>query len=110
MLVLEDAHWADLATEDWITRLAEGLETKRVLLLVTTRPGYRPPLGHLTFHTALALSTLSDADTLRIAAELLGADGLPAALQSLILDKADGNPVLRGRAGPLSAGARRHTA
>ncbi len=92
VLVLEDAHWADLATEDWITRLAEGLETKRVFLLLTTRPGYRAPLGHLTFHTALALSTLSDADTLRIAAELLGADRVPAALQSLILDKADGNP------------------
>ena len=92
VLVLEDAHWADPATEDWITRLAEGLEAKRVFLLLTTRPDYRAPVGHLTFHTALALSTLSDAETLRIATELLGAERLPPALQSLILDKADGNP------------------
>jgi tetratricopeptide (TPR) repeat protein len=92
VLVLEDAHWADPATEDWITRLAEGLEAKRIFLLLTTRPDYRAPVGHLTFHTALALSTLSDAETLRIATELLGVERLPPALQSLILDKADGNP------------------
>jgi transcriptional regulator with AAA-type ATPase domain/tetratricopeptide (TPR) repeat protein len=92
VVVLEDAHWADPATEDWITRLAEGLSAKRALILVTTRPGYRPPFGHLTFHTALALSTLSSAETVRIAADLIGADELPAALQRLILDKSDGNP------------------
>jgi predicted ATPase len=92
VLVLEDAHWADPATEDWITRLAEGVGAKRAFILVTTRPGYRPPFGHLTFHTALALSTLSNADTVRIAADLIGADQLPPALQALILDKADGNP------------------
>jgi tetratricopeptide (TPR) repeat protein len=92
VLVLEDAHWADPATEDWITRLAEGLGAKRVFLVVTTRPDYRPPLSHLTFHAALALSTLPNADTARIAAELIGVDQLPPALQALILDKADGNP------------------
>jgi transcriptional regulator with AAA-type ATPase domain/tetratricopeptide (TPR) repeat protein len=92
VLVLEDAHWADPATEDWISRLAEGVGAKRAFILVTTRPGYRPPFGHLTFHTALALSTLSNADTVRIAADLIGADQLPPALQTLILDKADGNP------------------
>src|SRR4030095_5203922 len=63
VLVLEDAHWADPATEDWLPRLAEGVGAKRALILVTTRPGYRPPFGHLTSHTALALSTLSNEDT-----------------------------------------------
>ena len=92
VVVLEDAHWADPATEDWITRLAEGLSAKRAFILVTTRPGYRPPFGHLTSHTALTLPALSNAETVRIAADLIGADQLPAALQTLILDKADGNP------------------
>jgi transcriptional regulator with AAA-type ATPase domain/tetratricopeptide (TPR) repeat protein len=92
VLVLEDAHWADQATEDWISRLAEGLGRKRVFLLVTTRPDYRTPFGQMISHTALALSTLSNADTARIAADLIGADQLPPALQALILDKTDGNP------------------
>jgi transcriptional regulator with PAS, ATPase and Fis domain/tetratricopeptide (TPR) repeat protein len=92
VLVLEDAHWADPATGDWIARLAEGLGAKRVLLIVTTRPGARSPFGHLTFLTALALSPLSSMETVRMAADLIGADQLPPALQALILDKADGNP------------------
>jgi transcriptional regulator with AAA-type ATPase domain/tetratricopeptide (TPR) repeat protein len=92
VLVLEDAHWADPATEDWISRLAEGLAARRVLLLVTTRPGHRPPFGELGFHTTLTLSALSDVDTARIAADLIGAERLPSELQALILDKADGNP------------------
>jgi DNA-binding NtrC family response regulator/tetratricopeptide (TPR) repeat protein len=92
VLALEDAHWADPATEDWITRLAEGIGARRALILVTSRPGYRPPFGHLSFHTMLALSTLSNADTLRIAVDLIGAAQLPAELQTLIVDKADGNP------------------
>jgi tetratricopeptide (TPR) repeat protein len=92
VVVLEDGHWADPATEDWITRLADGLGAKRALIVVTTRPGHSPPFGHLTFFTALALQTLSSADTVRIAADLIGADQLPGPLQRLILDKSDGNP------------------
>jgi tetratricopeptide (TPR) repeat protein len=92
VVVLEDLHWCDPATEDWITRLADAIATKRVLLLLTARPGYRPPFGGRSFHTALALSTLSDEDSLRIARGLLASDELPAALQALILEKAEGNP------------------
>ena len=92
VLVLEDAHWADPATEDWISRLAETLAARRVLLLVTTRPGSLSPLGELGFHTAITLSALSDVDTARIAADVLGAERLAPELQALILDKADGNP------------------
>ena len=43
-------------------------------------------------HTALALSTLSGEESLSVAGGLLGVDELPAALQSLVLDKAEGNP------------------
>jgi DNA-binding NtrC family response regulator/tetratricopeptide (TPR) repeat protein len=92
VLALEDVHWADPATEDWITRLAGSIAGRRALILVTTRPGYRTPFGDLSFHTTLALSTLSNADTLRMAVDLIGAAKLPADLQALIIDKADGNP------------------
>jgi DNA-binding NtrC family response regulator/tetratricopeptide (TPR) repeat protein len=92
VIVLEDVHWCDPATEDWITRLSELIAAKRALLILTYRPGYRPPLGSRSFHTALALSTLSGEESLRIAGGLLEADDLPPALQALVLDKAEGNP------------------
>src|SRR4030095_8872055 len=66
VMVLEDAHWMDAATEEWATRLAESIAAQRVLFIVTYRPGYRPPFGDLTFHTRLALTTLSTDDSVRM--------------------------------------------
>src|SRR5262249_27304929 len=92
VLVVEDAHWMDSASEEWTARLAESLVAQRVLLVVTYRPGYSPPLGDQTFHTRLALTTLSSADSVRMSRDLLGADQLPPELEELIVSKAEGNP------------------
>ena len=92
VLVLEDAHWMDSASEEWTARLAESLAAQRVLLIVTYRPGYSPPFGDHTFHTRLALTTLSRADSVRMSRDLLGADQLPPELEELIVSKAEGNP------------------
>jgi transcriptional regulator with PAS, ATPase and Fis domain/tetratricopeptide (TPR) repeat protein len=92
VIALEDVHWADAATEDWLARLAESVSGKRVLVLVTARPGYRASFGGRSFHTGLALSTLSSAESVQIARNLAGADELPAELQALVVDKAEGNP------------------
>jgi DNA-binding NtrC family response regulator/tetratricopeptide (TPR) repeat protein len=92
VVVLEDAHWVDAATAEWMAHLAESLARQRVLLIVTYRPGYAPPFGDHTFHTRLALTTLSTTESVRMAADLLGGERLPAALEALIVAKAEGNP------------------
>ena len=92
VMVLEDAHWMDAASEEWAARLAESLAAQRVLLIVTYRPGYTPPFGDHTFHTRLALTTLSTADSVRMTRDLLGTDLPPADLEALIVSKAEGNP------------------
>jgi DNA-binding NtrC family response regulator/tetratricopeptide (TPR) repeat protein len=92
VVVLEDLHWCDPATEDWIARLAEGIETRRALLLLTCRPAMRAAFAGWSRHTALALSSLSGEESLRIARSLLETDELPPELQRLVLDKAEGNP------------------
>ena len=92
VMVLEDAHWLDAASEEWATRLAESLAAQRVLFILTYRPGYTPPFGDHTFHTRLALTTLSSADSVRMTRDLLGAAELPADLEALIVEKAEGNP------------------
>jgi DNA-binding NtrC family response regulator/tetratricopeptide (TPR) repeat protein len=92
VMVLEDAHWMDAATEEWAARLAESIAAQRVLLVVTYRPGYRPPFSDQTFHTRLALTTLSTDDSVHMARELLGAAAIPDDVEKLIVSKAEGNP------------------
>ena len=92
IVVWEDLHWADRATEEFIAALAESLAAHRSLMIVTHRPGYAPPLGDRLFHTRLTLAALSAADSATIARELLSADELPEALQALLVHRTEGNP------------------
>ena len=41
ILVIEDLHWVDKISEEFLEFLAENVRDVRVLLLATYRPGYR---------------------------------------------------------------------
>src|SRR5271169_4562732 len=43
VLVLEDLHWVDKISEEFLGFLAENIVEARILMLATYRPGYRPP-------------------------------------------------------------------
>jgi transcriptional regulator with AAA-type ATPase domain/tetratricopeptide (TPR) repeat protein len=92
VLVVEDLHWMDQATEEWLALLADAVAATPILMLLTSRPGYAPAFAERPFHTRLALGTLSSADSLGLAAALLGAGVLGPPVQALVLDKAEGNP------------------
>jgi transcriptional regulator with AAA-type ATPase domain/tetratricopeptide (TPR) repeat protein len=92
IVVLEDLHWMDQATGEFLGMMAEGLASGRVLLCATHRTGYTLPFGPGAFGTQLTLSRFSQTDTRTIACSLLGAAALSADLQQLLDDKTDGNP------------------
>jgi tetratricopeptide (TPR) repeat protein len=92
VVVIEDVHWIDQATEEWLRLVADGMVAQRVLLVSTTRPGYTPPFRERTFHTQIALAALSPADSVRMARTLMAAPELAAGLEQLIVAKTEGNP------------------
>ena len=92
VLVLEDLHWIDPATEAFLRATVDRIPTARVLLLCTYRPGYVQPLGERTYFTRLALPTLSTTDSVHMAEAMLGSGRLPVELEALIVQKAEGNP------------------
>ena len=76
ILVLEDLHWADDGTLDFIEHLVDWTNDVPLLVLCTSRPELlerRPAWGggRLNSHT-IALSPLSDDDTAQLLGELLG--------------------------------------
>jgi tetratricopeptide (TPR) repeat protein len=92
VLVVEDLHWIDKTSEEVLLHLVDSIPTARVLLLVTYRPGYQNPFGERTYTTRIGLRTLSDHESLRLAAGMLAVSEFPPELRDLIVHKAEGNP------------------
>jgi DNA-binding NtrC family response regulator/tetratricopeptide (TPR) repeat protein len=92
ILVLEDVHWADQATLEFLAGLADRLATRRVLMILTARPGHPSPVGDRSFHTRLPLTSLSARDSVEVARRLLEGATIPEGLEALIVRKVSGNP------------------
>jgi tetratricopeptide (TPR) repeat protein len=92
IVVLEDLHWMDQATAEFLTTMTESLASGRILLCATNRAGYSLPLAHNLFGTQLTLSRVSRADASAIGCSLVGASTLSAELQQLVDEKTEGNP------------------
>jgi predicted ATPase len=92
ILEVEDLHWIDSASEAYFAALAEALPGAPICLLVTYRPGYRPPWMDKSHATQLTLGPLSTQESLALMQAAQQQTPLSDALARLILDKAEGNP------------------
>jgi class 3 adenylate cyclase/tetratricopeptide (TPR) repeat protein len=93
-IVIEDIHWAD----EQLVGMLETIVARsrgRVVLLATTRPEFleaHPGFASGEDLTVIALRPLTDAQTERLVAELLGESGPLQALLAEVRQKAEGNP------------------
>gem|GEM_PF-581951 len=92
ILVVEDLHWVDRTSEDFLVSLAESVSMAPVLMLLSYRPGYRNPFPERSFITRLMLQPLSNEESLELASRALAATALPEQVRALVIDKAEGNP------------------
>ena len=92
VLVVEDLHWIDPASETCLASLAETLAGASLLLITTYRPGYRPSWIDRSYATQISLTPLRRDDSLRVVHSLLPGLAADDPLVRLILDKAEGNP------------------
>ena len=92
IVVIEDLHWIDRATEEFLAVLGDSVPASPVLLIFTYRPGYAQPFGERTFHTRIVPAPLSEPESAHMAAAILSSDALPDTLRSAIAAKAEGNP------------------
>ncbi|HZP36120.1 MAG TPA: adenylate/guanylate cyclase domain-containing protein [Methylomirabilota bacterium] len=96
LIWIEDLHWLDPASETALTMLVERLlapeaSDRRILLLATTRPEYRPPWPARVESLSLAPLALEDSRTLLD--DWLGPDPDLAPLRAQIEARARGNPL-----------------
>jgi tetratricopeptide (TPR) repeat protein len=93
VLVVEDLHWIDTSSEEFLTFLLDAVAGVPLLLLVTYRIGYTPPFGSRSFYTTLTLHSFSEAETLVMAGQVLGMAHFPNELHAALMEKAEGVPL-----------------
>jgi class 3 adenylate cyclase/tetratricopeptide (TPR) repeat protein len=92
IVVIEDLHWIDRATEEFLAVLGDSVPASPVLVIFTYRPGYAQPFGDRTYHTRIVPAPLSEPESAHMVAAILSSDALPDTLRSAIASKAEGNP------------------
>jgi class 3 adenylate cyclase/tetratricopeptide (TPR) repeat protein len=97
VLVLEDLHWADETMLEFVDDLVDWASGVALTVICTARPelfASHPGWGGGKRNSAtLGLAPLSGEDTARLISALLDRAVLPAETQSLLMERAGGNPL-----------------
>jgi DNA-binding winged helix-turn-helix (wHTH) protein/tetratricopeptide (TPR) repeat protein len=92
VVVVEDVHWIDCTSEEFLTTLVERIGSARILLLATHRPGYRAPWMDRSYATHITLSALNAADSATLVESVFHEHSIEAAASNAILSRGEGNP------------------
>jgi class 3 adenylate cyclase/tetratricopeptide (TPR) repeat protein len=110
VLVFEDLQWADDGLLDFVDKLVDRVAGVPLLVVCSARPELlerRPGWGGGKRNAlTISLAPLSDEETARLVAALLDRAVLPTETQTLLLERAGGNPLFAEEyARMLAAGA-----
>ena len=92
IVAIEDLHWMDKTSEDYLASLVESLGGAALMLLTTYRPGYRPPWLEKSYATQIAIRNLGPHDDVTVVRSVAKPQALPAHLERMVVTKAEGNP------------------
>ncbi|MFZ2030970.1 MAG: AAA family ATPase [Vitreimonas sp.] len=93
VVIVEDLHWADPSTVEWLQMLADQGAHAPLLLLCTARPEFRSPWPTRSHHAQLALNRLSDQQTRDMVSLLAARSGLTDAAIEGVVKRTDGVPL-----------------
>jgi class 3 adenylate cyclase/tetratricopeptide (TPR) repeat protein len=92
ILEIEDLHWIDETSEEFLAFMIEGLAVFRMLILLTYRSGYQPRWMEKSYATQMSMRRLTVRDSQSVIDSVLRRSKLPEELARIVLEKAEGNP------------------
>jgi class 3 adenylate cyclase/predicted ATPase len=93
LLVMEDLHWVDPSTLEWLSLLVDQGPTARILTLCTCRPDFQPPWTGRSHLTQMTLARLPQSQATELAHQVVQGKMLPAEVIAQIVAKTDGVPL-----------------
>jgi class 3 adenylate cyclase/tetratricopeptide (TPR) repeat protein len=92
VVLIDDLHWIDAASEEFIEALADAVVGTTTLLVVNFRPGFVAPLMQRSHYRQISISPLEPVEAQSILRENFGNDPSLALLSRNIIERAHGNP------------------
>jgi class 3 adenylate cyclase/tetratricopeptide (TPR) repeat protein len=93
VLAVEDVHWIDKTSEEFLTYLIDWLANASILLILLYRPEYTHHWGGKSYYSHIGVGQLSAKASAELVQSILeGAQVVPE-LQELIVSRAGGNPL-----------------
>ena len=93
LFILEDVHWTDPTTLEWLGLVVEQVPTTAIVTLLTCRPHFQPSWHHRSYITEMTLNHLSPTQVAQIVSGITDGQPFPAAVLQQIVEKTDGVPL-----------------
>jgi len=93
VLAIEDLHWIDSSSEEFLGYFIGGLASGHILLLILYRPEYNNPWTSKTYYTQIRVDELSLETSAEMVQAILQEGKAGQDLTELILGRAAGNPL-----------------
>ena len=92
VVIVEDLHWIDAASEEFVEALADAVVGTTTLLVVNFRPGFSAPLMQRSHYRQINMRPLLPAQAAILLQDHFGSDTSLALLGRNIIERAQGNP------------------
>jgi class 3 adenylate cyclase/tetratricopeptide (TPR) repeat protein len=93
VLAVEDLHWIDKTSEDFLTYLIGGIAGSKILLILLYRTEYAHQWDSKTYYTKIGLNQLGLQSSAELISEILEGGEVAPELQELMFDRSAGNPL-----------------
>jgi len=92
VIIIEDLHWLDIGSGEFITALVQSISGTRTMLVVNFRQSYTAPWMKQSHYEQMPLAELNFAQTTALVEKLLGRRPELRAISRRIVERCGGNP------------------
>lgn len=93
LLIVEDLHWADPTTIEWLSEMIGAVENDRTFMLLASRSDFTNPWEAHNNLVTIRLDNLSAQSAAHIVQNITGGKTFPQEVMDLVLSRTDGVPL-----------------
>jgi class 3 adenylate cyclase/tetratricopeptide (TPR) repeat protein len=93
VFVVEDLHWIDSISEEFLNYLIDWLASTHILLILLYRPEYTHQWGSKSYYSKIGVDQLTTKSSAQLVQNILDGGDVVPELKELILNRAGGNPL-----------------